>query len=144
MHVLVTGGAGYIGSHILCHLRDAGHEVVALDNLYSGHGWAVGDAELVRLDLADRPGLEALFASRHFDVVVHCAAHTGRRVVRQPAEYYRNNAANAFSLFDLCAMAGVRALIFSSTAAVYGVPEPPSRSPRMPRYAPSIPMARPS
>jgi UDP-glucose 4-epimerase len=124
MRILVTGAAGYIGSHILCQLRDAGHEAVALDDLSSGHAWAVGDAELVRLDLADSRGVGELLERRRFDGVVHCAGHIWvGESVRQPGRYYRNNAANAFGLFELCAQSGVPLLVFSSTAAVYGAPE---------------------
>ncbi len=124
MRVLVTGGAGYIGSHILHQLRDQGDEVVAFDNLYSGHRWAVGEAELVEGDLADRPLLDRLLAERPFDAIVHCAGHIWvGELVRDPGKYYRNNAANAFTLFEAAARAGVPAVLFSSTAAVYGEPE---------------------
>lgn len=124
MRALVTGGAGYIGSHIVHGLADAGHEVTALDDLRAGHRRAVGEAELVTLDLGDERGLEALLQARRFDAVVHCAGSIWvGQSVREPARYYRNNAANAFALFDGCARAGVLALVLSSTAAVYGEPE---------------------
>jgi UDP-glucose 4-epimerase len=123
MRVLVTGGAGYIGSHILHQLRDQGDEAVAFDNLYSGHRWAVGDGELVVGDLADRERLDALLAERRFDAIVHCAGHIWvGESVRDPGKYYRNNAATAFGLFAAAARAAVPAVLFSSTAAVYGEP----------------------
>lgn len=123
MNVLVTGGAGYIGSHIIRDLREAGHIVVAYDSLYSGHRWAVMDAELVVGDLAERYRLESLLSTRSFDAVVHCAGHIWvGESVRNPGKYYFNNTSNAVRLFDLCAQYGIRKIVFSSTAAVYGQP----------------------
>lgn len=124
LRILVTGGAGYIGSHIVRDLAAAGHAVTALDNLYSGHRWAVLDAELVEADLGDRARLESVLGDSGFDAVVHCAGHiwVGESVAN-PGKYYFNNAANAFRLFDLCAQYAIRHVVFSSTAAVYGQPE---------------------
>jgi len=123
MRVLVTGGAGYIGSHIVRDLRAAGHEAVVYDSLYSGHRWAVLGAELVVGDLAERHRLETLFSTRTFDAVVHCAGHIWvGESVRNPGKYYFNNTSNAIRLFDLCGQYGVRNIVFSSTAAVYGEP----------------------
>ncbi|HET6522309.1 MAG TPA: UDP-glucose 4-epimerase GalE [Geminicoccaceae bacterium] len=123
LRVLVTGGAGYVGSHILRHLVRAGHEAVAFDNLYSGHPWAVVGAELITGDLGDEGRLGALLAERRFDAVIHSAAHIWvGESVQDPAKYYRNNTCNAIRLFDLCARHGVRRVVFSSTAAVYGDP----------------------
>ncbi len=121
--LLVTGGAGYIGSHIVRDLVAAGHEVTVYDSLYSGHRWAVLGAELVEADLGDRARLESVLEKSGFDAVVHCAGHiwVGESVVN-PGKYYFNNAANAFRLFDLCAQYGIRHTVFSSTAAVYGQP----------------------
>ncbi|HSA82233.1 MAG TPA: UDP-glucose 4-epimerase GalE [Geminicoccaceae bacterium] len=121
--VLVTGGAGYIGSHVALLLAEAGYRVVVYDNLSSGHAWAVLDAELVVGDLGDRDRLAALMAGRQFDAVLHFAAHIWvAESVRAPAKYYRNNVANALALFELAAAHGIRHVVFSSTAAVYGEP----------------------
>ncbi|HET6522266.1 MAG TPA: UDP-glucose 4-epimerase GalE, partial [Geminicoccaceae bacterium] len=124
LRILVTGGAGYIGSHVVRQLREAGHAVIVYDNLSTGHRWAVGDAELVVGDLADRRHLEAVLAARAFDAVLHFAAHiwVGESLA-EPIKYYRNNTANALRLFEACARCGVQRLVFSSTAAVYGEPE---------------------
>jgi UDP-glucose 4-epimerase len=122
--ILVTGGAGYIGSHIVRDLTAAGHAVTVYDSLYSGHRWAVLGADLVEADLGDRSRLESVLEKTPFDAVVHCAGHiwVGESVVN-PGKYYFNNAANAFRLFDLCAQYGIRHVVFSSTAAVYGQPK---------------------
>jgi UDP-glucose 4-epimerase len=123
LDVLVTGGAGYIGSFVVRHLLEAGHRPVVYDSLYAGHRWAAQEAELVVGDLADRDKLDELLAARGFAAVVHCAAHIWvGESVREPAKYYANNTGNAIRLFDLCARHGVRNVVFSSTAAVYGEP----------------------
>jgi UDP-glucose 4-epimerase len=123
MDVIVTGGAGYIGSHIVCRLRDAGHAVTVLDDLSTGHRWAVQDAELVRGDVGDERLLDRLLQRRRIDAVVHCAGRiwVGESVVA-PAPYYETNTAKALRLFAACARHRVGAVVFSSTAAVYGNP----------------------
>ena len=122
--VLVTGGAGYIGSHVVRLLRAAGHPVVAYDDLSTGHPWAVLDAELVVGGLAEQARLAALFDERRFGAVLHFAAHIAvEESMREPAKYYRNNSVNALGLFELAARHGVASLVFSSTAAVYGEPQ---------------------
>jgi UDP-glucose 4-epimerase len=122
--VLVTGGAGYIGSHVVGVLRAAGHPVVAYDNLSGGHPWAVRDAELIVGDLGDHARLEALFAERGFGAVLHFAALIRvEESTLEPARYYRNNVAHALGLFELAARHGVGSFVFSSTAAVYGEPQ---------------------
>ena len=122
--VLVTGGAGYIGSHVVRLLRSAGYPVVAYDDLSTGHPWAVLDAELVVGGLADHTRLAALFDERRFGAVLHFAAHIAvEESMREPAKYYRNNTVGALGLFELAARHGVSSLVFSSTAAVYGEPE---------------------
>jgi UDP-glucose 4-epimerase len=122
--VLVTGGAGYIGSHVVRLLRAAGYPVVAYDDLSTGHPWAVLDAELVVGGLAEHARLAALFEARGFGAVLHFAAHISvEESMREPAKYYRNNTVGALGLFELTARYGVASLVFSSTAAVYGEPE---------------------
>ena len=123
LRVLVTGGAGYIGSHIVRQLSDSGHTPVAYDNLYSGHRWALGTSELVVGDLGNRKQLEALLSTRSFDAVIHCAAHIWvGESVKNPAKYYFNNTSNAVRMFDLAAQYGITNVVLSSTAAVYGEP----------------------
>jgi UDP-glucose 4-epimerase len=126
LKVLVTGGAGYIGSHIIRHLVEAGHSAMAFDNLYAGHRWAVLDAPLVVGDLAREADIEHVLQECQPDAVIHCAAHIWvGESVRDPAKYYANNTANAIRLFDACARRGIRNVVFSSTAAVYGEPDKP-------------------
>jgi UDP-glucose 4-epimerase len=125
MRVLVTGGAGYIGSVVADELLHAGHAVVVFDNLSRGHRQAVPkDAELVVGDLADRAALDGLFQSRAFDAVMHFAAliEAGESM-KSPEQFFRNNTANALTLVEAMFGAGVKHLVFSSTAALYGNPE---------------------
>lgn len=122
--ILVVGGAGYIGSHMVVTLSEAGHEVVTLDNLYSGHRDAVLAGEFVHGDLADRAMLESLFEAHRFDGVMHFAAHIEvGESVRDPAKYYRNNFTNTQNLLDVMVASDVGVFIFSSTAAIFGEPQ---------------------
>lgn len=122
-NILVTGGAGYIGSHIVKLLLDEGHGVVVFDNLSEGHREAVLGGDLIVGDLADREGVDSLFAAHHFDAVIHFAAncYVGESVT-DPEKYYRNNVNNSLNLFSVMRRYQVRSLIFSSSAAVYGEP----------------------
>ncbi len=123
MKLLVTGGAGYIGSHVVRHLVEAGHDVVVYDNLSTGYREAVGPAQLVEADLADLARLRAVFRENEFDGVLHFAAHiVVPESVADPIKYYRNNTGNTLNLLDVCAEADTRFFVFSSTAAVYGIP----------------------
>ncbi len=125
MKVLVTGGAGYIGSVVADELLQAGHAVVVFDNLSRGHRQAVPkDAELVLGDLADRFALDGIFQSRAIDAVMHFAAliEAGESM-KAPEQFFRNNTANALTLVEAMLGAGVKHLVFSSTAALYGNPE---------------------
>lgn len=122
--LLVTGGAGYIGSHVVKALVGQGEKVVVFDNLSTGFAWSVEDAELIVGDLGDRPALEALFAHHRFEAVLNFAASIWvGESVKDPAKYYQNNVGNALNLFEMAKDHGVPHVIFSSTAAVYGEPD---------------------
>jgi UDP-glucose-4-epimerase GalE len=123
-HLLVTGGAGYVGSHTLRALRRAGHGVVVIDDLRAGRARFVEGAELVRADVGDAAALAGLF-ERHgpFDGVLHFAASIEvAESVRRPLAFHRNNVTASLTLLEACVERGVRAFVFSSSAAVYGNP----------------------
>ncbi|GAB6043741.1 UDP-glucose 4-epimerase GalE [Endothiovibrio diazotrophicus] len=122
--VLVVGGAGYIGSHMVKELLARGHRVVVLDDLSKGHADALPGDVLVRGSLGDRGVLDRLFGERRIDAVMHFAAlsEVGESMAR-PAAYYLNNVANTLVLLDAMRSHGVMRFIFSSTAAVYGEPQ---------------------
>lgn len=122
--ILVTGGAGYIGSHVVRQLGVAGESVVTLDNLSTGFAKAVLYGELVVGDSGDSALLESMFAEHEFDTVMHFAAHTiVPESVSDPLKYYGNNTANSRTLLEVSNRHGVKHIVFSSTAAVYGVPD---------------------
>jgi UDP-glucose 4-epimerase len=124
MKLLVTGGAGYIGSHVTLQLTEAGHEVVVLDNLSTGRAHAVIGAELVVGDLADGAVLDAVFDRHEFDAVLHFAASiVVPESVADPLRYYTNNTANMLNLLKRVEKQGTPYFVFSSTAAVYGMPD---------------------
>ena len=121
--VLVVGGAGYIGSHMVWLLGQLSAKVVVLDDLSGGHADAVMCGELVRGSMADAALLDGLFAAHRFDAVMHFASfiEVGESVA-DPAKYYANNVAHTLLLLDVMRKHGVRQFIFSSTAAVFGEP----------------------
>ena len=123
LKVLVTGGAGYIGSHVVLALGEAGHNVLVYDNLSTGNRSSVLHGELVVGDLADKILLQDTLERFRPDAVMHFAAsiEVGESV-RDPLKYYRNNSVNALNLLEAVRAAGVGRFIFSSTAAVYGNP----------------------
>src|SRR5208283_2889414 len=125
MKVLVTGGAGYIGSVVADELLQAGHQVVVFDNLTRGHRQAVPkNAELIVGELADRAHLDQVFRLRAIDAVMHFAAliEAGESM-KAPEAFFRNNTANALTLLEATLAAGVKRFVFSSTAALYGNPD---------------------
>ena len=123
MTILVTGGAGYIGSHVVQQLTLRGEQVVVLDNLSSGFRDAVRGAELVVGDVGDSALVDSVLTRHQIDAVLHFAAHTVvPESVRDPLKYYGNNTCKTRNLLACCAKTGVRRLLFSSTAAVYGTP----------------------
>lgn len=122
--VLVTGGAGYIGSHVVKQLRERGERIVVLDNLSTGFADAVGDAPLVVGDVGDREVVQRVLRDFGVETVMHFAAHTVvPESMRDPLKYYRNNTVSTCRLFESVRSANVPHLVFSSTAAVYGMPE---------------------
>jgi UDP-glucose-4-epimerase GalE len=124
MRILVTGGAGYIGSHAVRLFLARGHEVWVYDNLSYGHRGAVPAERLVVGDLADVPQLDHLLLVRRIEAVVHFAGFTYvGESVREPAKYYQNNFANTLNLMECLRRNGVGRFVFSSTCATYGIPE---------------------
>lgn len=124
MRVLVVGGAGYIGSHMVKMLLGAGHEVITLDNLSSGHRDAVLGGTFVEGDLADTQGLHQVFEQYQPEAVMHFASYIQvGESVRKPDIYYRNNVTNTLNLLDVMLEFEVKKFIFSSTAAVFGEPD---------------------
>jgi UDP-glucose 4-epimerase len=121
--LLVVGGAGYIGSHMVKRLLRQGCDVVTFDNISTGHRDAVLGGEFVLGDLADRDALDALFSQHAFNAVFHFASfiQVGESV-KEPAKYYANNVVNTLNLLDTMVAHGVGRFVFSSTAAVYGEP----------------------
>jgi UDP-glucose 4-epimerase len=124
MAVMVTGGAGYIGSHAVLALLDAGHEVVVVDNLVTGFDWAVDDrATLVECDVADEGRVRAAIRGHNVDAIMHFAGSVVvPESVSDPLKYYRNNTAASRALIESAVVEGVKHFIFSSTAATYGTP----------------------
>jgi UDP-glucose 4-epimerase len=125
MRVLVTGGAGYVGSVTVERLLATGHEVVVLDTLVTGHRGSVADgALLVTTSLADQAATVELLKEQRIDAVLHCAARSlVAQSMQDPALYYKENVVGGVTLLDALIEAGVHRIVFSSTAAVYGNPE---------------------
>jgi UDP-glucose-4-epimerase GalE len=123
MQILVTGGAGYIGSHTAKILAAAGHQPVVFDDMSQGHDWAVKWGPLERGSLSDATRLDQVFAAHHVDAVVHFAASSlVAESMTNPSKYFRNNAIGALNLLDAMRNAGVDTIVFSSTCATYGNP----------------------
>lgn len=125
MTILVTGGAGYIGSHMVLELRDAGEKVVVLDNLSTGFEWAVpSDVPLIVGDVGDTALVEKVLREHAVEAIIHFAGSIiVPESVENPLLYYRNNTANTRGLIEAAVACGVKRFIFSSTAAVYGNPQ---------------------
>ncbi|MEB3312008.1 MAG: UDP-glucose 4-epimerase GalE [Snowella sp.] len=125
--ILVTGGAGYIGSHAVLALQKAGYNVIVLDNLSYGHRELIEDrlkVELLVADTSDRAYLDNLFATRKIDAVMHFAAFIAvGESVQEPAMYYRNNVLGTLTLLEAMIAADIKKFVFSSTCAVYGMPK---------------------
>lgn len=123
MKLLITGGAGYIGSITNAILRQQGYEMLVFDNLSLGHREAVGDTTLVVGDLRDNEAVERVFAQNRFDAVIHFAAYSlAGESMEKPYEYYDNNLRGGLNLLEAMRKASCRSIVFSSTCAVYGYP----------------------
>lgn len=123
MNVLVTGGAGYIGSHTIRLLQNCGYRVVAFDSLEFGQRAALGKVPLILGSTTNSALVEHVLREEHIDAVIHFAAYKAAgESMEQPARYFANNTGGTFSLLDAMVRADVRTLVFSSTAAVYGTP----------------------
>ena len=123
MKILIVGGAGYIGSHMVKSLLAAGHEIVVADNFSTGYRDALVGGQLAELDIANAAALDTLFNTQRIDVVFHFASYIQvGESVNEPGKYYANNLAATLTLLQAMERAGVRRFIFSSTAAVYGDP----------------------
>lgn len=125
--ILVTGGAGYIGSHVVLTLQRAGYNVVVLDNLEYGHRELVEDilkVELVVGDISDRKTLDQLFATHTVAAVIHLAAYIAvGESVKEPAKYYRNNVSGTLTLLEAMTAADVKKIVFASTCSIFGMPK---------------------
>jgi UDP-glucose-4-epimerase GalE len=122
LSILVVGGAGYIGSHTARALRRSGYEAIIYDNLSRGHGFLANDFELITADIMDHEQLAGVM--RRVDAVMHFAAHSQvGESVQKPRIYFQNNAEAGLALLNCALDAGVRRFVFSSTCAVYGIPE---------------------
>ncbi len=124
MSVLVTGGAGYIGSHMVLALMDAGQDVCVIDNLTTGYRWAIPqEIAFIEADVGDEAAVSSAIEQHGVDAVVHFAGSiVVPESVSDPLGYYHNNTVNSRSLIETCVKTGVKNMIFSSTAAVYGTP----------------------
>jgi UDP-glucose-4-epimerase GalE len=124
VNILVTGGAGYIGSHTVSVVEKSGHTPVVLDNLSTGHGWAVGSRAFVKADLADDIVVRQALEHNGIEAVIHFAAfaYVGESVI-EPRKYFQNNVVNTLKLLDAMVDSGVKYIVYSSTCATYGIPE---------------------
>ena len=124
MRVLVTGGAGYIGSHTAKALARAGHQPIVFDDLSMGHRWSVRWGTFIEGTLADGDLLRRILAGEGIEAVIHFAAsaYVGESMAN-PQKYFRNNVANTLALLDAMLDVGIRRIVFSSSCAVYGTPE---------------------
>jgi UDP-glucose 4-epimerase len=124
MTILVTGGAGYIGSHTVLYLKEQGEDVIVLDNLQKGHQKAVLDVPLYEGDLRDEKVLDNIFSKHNIDAVIHFAANSlVGESVEKPLEYYDNNVLGSYQLVKSMVKNNVKKIVFSSTAAAYGEPK---------------------
>ena len=123
MIFLVPGGAGYIGSHMVKYLQEAGHEAVVLDDFSTGHEWAVKDSEIMRLSLLDQEALSRALKGRKFDCVIHFAGKSlVDESIKRSNAYYRSNVVGSLNLINELMLNDNNNMVFSSSAAIFGNP----------------------
>ena len=124
MNILVTGGAGYIGSHTADAIEKSGHTPIIYDNLSAGHRWAVGSKTLIEADLADKLSIQRAIEQYRIEAIIHFAAHAyvGESIA-DPRKYFQNNAVNTLNLLGVMVDLGVKYIVYSSTCSTYGIPE---------------------
>ena len=123
MKILIPGGAGYIGSHMVKYAQDHDHEVTVLDDFSTGHDWAIKDCEVLEVNLLDKQKLESLLKGRLFDVVIHFAAKSiVSESITKPNLYFYNNVVGSLNLFNAMLKNDLNNIVFSSTAAIFGNP----------------------
>ena len=123
MKLLIPGGAGYIGSHMVKYAQSEGHEVVVLDDFSTGHEWAIKDCEILNVNLLDADRLSRLLKNSHFDGVIHFAAKSlVPESIKKPNLYYHNNFTGTLNLVNEMIKNNINNLVFSSTAAIFGIP----------------------
>lgn len=124
MNILITGGAGYIGSHTARLVQSSGDTPILYDNLSAGHRWTAESRLLIEADLSDQRSIRLALEQHRIEAVIHFAAHAyvGESVA-QPRKYFRNNIVNTLNLLDAMLDVGVKCIVFSSTCATYGIPE---------------------
>ena len=124
MKLLILGGAGYIGSHMVRYAQENNIEVTVLDNFSTGHKWAIRECEIIDVDLLDEYKLKKLMKGRYFDGVMHFAAKSiVSESIVNPKKYYLNNISGTLNLLNVMLENNINNLIFSSTAAIFGMPE---------------------
>jgi UDP-arabinose 4-epimerase len=124
VNILVSGGAGYIGSQTAAAIEKSGHTAIIYDNLSAGHRWAIGSQTLVEADLSDKLSIQRAIKQLDIEAVIHFAAHTYvGESVRNPRKYFHNNVVNSLNLLDVMLECGVKYIVYSSTCATYGIPE---------------------
>lgn len=124
MAILITGGAGYIGSHTVRYFIDQGKEVIVVDNLQNGHIESIDNQKFYKADLRDKEAMDKIFKNHKIEGVIHFAANSlVGESMEKPYEYYHNNVYGMLCLLDLMRKNQVKKIVFSSTAATYGEPE---------------------
>ena len=123
MNILVTGGAGYIGSHMVRHLQDLNIDVTVIDDFSTGNRWSLSSCEVLEIDLKDKLNLNKALSKKSFDGVIHFAAYSlVEESMQNPLKYFNNNIIGSLNLLDWMINNNVSNLVFSSTAAIYGNP----------------------